>query len=472
MYLSRLQTILGGALMGDADFTGISQNFDDVNAGDLFVCINGLRFDAHEKAREAVEKGAAALLVERAVPIDVPQLVVADTREGLSKAASLLYGLDKPTFALVGVTGTNGKTSTAYMLQRIFSVAGKPSAYIGTLGVVADKLLMPPTLTTPDPLALAQLLSDLGGRGVKYVFLEVSAHAAYFRKVAGLAFDAMVFTNLTQDHLDFFADMEEYGEAKRSLFRPEQSKMAVLNADDAFGRDILHHCKLGTLTYGLDSPADVFAVDVRDTVDGLRFVVNAFDLVADIESNLHGRFNVYNALAATAVSGYLGVDLRYVAQALRHITILGRFNVTDIGGVRFIIDYAHTPDGLSNSLAAARAQTKGNLRVVFGCGGDRDQSKRAEMGRIAETMADYVYITNDNPRGEEPERIAQGIEAGMASGGKYTVILDREAAITAAYRDSKAGDCVLIAGKGAETSMEIGGKKVAYSDYATLEKLK
>ena len=472
MYLTDLQTVLGGTLYGNVDFSGLAIDPASTKVGDLFVCIKGLHFDAHLSAEEAVDKGACGLLVERPLPVDAPQLVVADTRYALSRAAALFYGLDKPPYVLVGVTGTNGKTSTAYILQRIFSVAGKSAAYIGTLGVVADKLLLPPTLTTPDPLTLAPLLAALGKRGVKYVFLEVSAHAAYLRKVAGLVFDAMVFTNLTQDHLDFFPDMQAYGEAKLSLFNSAQSKMAVINADDPFGRSILGQTKLATLTYGLDNPADVFAVDVRDTDTGLRFVVNAFDMVAEVDSNLHGRFNVYNALAATAVSGYFGVGLPYVAKALSNINILGRFNVTDIGGVRFIIDYAHTPDGLKNSLSAARAQTKGKLRVVFGCGGDRDQSKRAEMGHIAEEMADYVYITNDNPRGEAPESIAQGIEAGIAGEGNYAVILDREAAIERAYHDSAVGDCVLIAGKGAETSMEIGGKKVAYSDYATLEKLK
>lgn len=472
MYLSQLQPITQGKRRGEAAFTGVAQSLEEVKKGDLFVCVEGLHVDGHDLAADAVSRGAVALVTTHELPLDVPQLVVTDTRKALSQIAFFFYGLDKPPFVLVGVTGTNGKTSTAYILQRVFSASGKRAAYIGTLGVVADKLLLPPTLTTPDPMTLAPLLAMLAERGVKYVFLEVSAHAAYFRKVAGLTFNAMVFTNLTQDHLDFFENIEAYGEAKLGLFSPDQTRLGVVNADDQWGRRIISAHRVPLLTYGLDNPADVFAVDVRDTREGLRFAANAFDVVTKVESSLHGRFNAYNVLAAMAVAGYFGVSPVTVALALRHINILGRFNVVDVGDVRFIIDYAHTPDGLKNSLETARAQTDGKLRLVFGCGGDRDQTKRREMGEIAAAMADYVYITNDNPRSERPESIAEGIEAGMAGDENYTVILDREAAIREAYRASRAGDCVLIAGKGAETSMEIGGKKVAYSDYAVLEKLK
>jgi UDP-N-acetylmuramoyl-L-alanyl-D-glutamate--2,6-diaminopimelate ligase len=472
MFLSQLQAITQGTLTADVSFAGVSQALDNVKTGDLFVCVKGLRFDAHDIAKQAVEKGAVALVTERLLPLDVPQLIVPNTRSALSVVAACYYGVDKPSFTLVGITGTNGKTSTAYILQRIFSAAGKSAAYIGTLGVMADKLLLPPTLTTPDPLELMPLLSSLASRGVKYVFLEVSAHAAFLHKVDGLHFNSMIFTNLTQDHLDFFDTIEAYADAKCRLFDPMRTAMGVVNVDDACGRRLIAEGRVPMLTYGLDNPADIFAVNVRDTHDGLRFVVNAFDVVCDIASNLHGRFNVYNALAATAIAGYYGVGMRYVSSALADMRILGRFNIVDVNGVRFIIDYAHTPDGLKNSLTAARGQTEGKLRLVFGCGGDRDSDKRAKMGAVATRLADYVYITNDNPRSETPSSIAKGIEAGVSVDAAYTVILDREQAICEAYRASEAGDCVLIAGKGAETSMEIGGKKIPYSDYAVLEKLK
>ncbi len=472
MYLHELQSIINGNLFGDAIFDGIATHPDEVRAGNLFVCLEGKRHDGHEAALEAVQRGASCVVGNRLVATDAPQMVVADTRSALSRIAAHYYGVDVADLVLVGVTGTNGKTSVAYMLQRVFATAGLAAAYIGTLGVVADKLLLPPTLTTPDPQQLMPLLASLVERGVKYVFLEVSAHAAYWRKVAGLRFKAMVFTNLTQDHLDFFADMSEYANAKMQLFDLAYTSLGVINADDGWGQKILQARRIPLLSYGLDNPADVFAVNVRDEREGLRFVVNAYDMVLPIEADLHGRFNVYNVLAVAAVTGYLGVSPTFVCQALQHLSVPGRFNVVDVGEVRFVVDYAHTPDGLRNAIEAARTQTKGKLTVVFGCGGDRDKDKRHLMGRIASQLADYVYITNDNPRSESPASIIAGIEAGIEIDQNYSVILDRESAIREAYRTSGAGDCVLIAGKGAETTIEIGGAKVPYSDFDVLERLK
>lgn len=472
MYLNELQSITNGSLIGDAFFEGIATHTDMVRPGNLFVCLEGAHFDAHTVADVAVQRGAAALVCGRLLPLDVPQLVVSDTHGALSRIAAHYYHVNEIGLCLVGVTGTNGKTSTAFMLQRIAACAGLPSAYIGTLGVVADKYILPPTLTTPDPLDLMPLLADLAARGVRYVFLEVSAHAAYWHKVDGLRFSCMVFTNLTQDHLDFFADMQAYAEAKRQLFSRFYAPCAVLNMDDPFGREIASNTDMRVVGYGLTNPAEVFAVNVKDTSDGLRFVVNADDHLLSVDSVLHGTFNVYNALAAIAVCAQVGIPLHAVAVGLKNIFIPGRFNVVDIGEVRFIVDYAHTPDGLAASIDAARALTRGKLTVVFGCGGDRDRDKRASMGSIAAEGADRVYITNDNPRGENPAMIAAGIEAGMSMDVDYCILLDRAEAIKDAYRRSQAGDCVLIAGKGAENTMEIDGTKVPYSDFAVLESLK
>lgn len=472
MYLHQLQAVTMGTLIGDVAFEGVAADLAKVKEGDLFVCIRGIHFDTHTVAHEAVAKGAVAVVCEHVLPLDAPQLVVGDTRAALSRIAAHFYRVDHGPLVLVGVTGTNGKTSTAFMLQRIFSAAGHSAAYVGTLGVVADKLLLPPTLTTPDPLELMPLLASLTSRGVRYVFLEVSAHAAALRKVAGLHFGAMVFTNLTQDHLDYFEDMATYANAKLQLFDNAVASLGVVNADDELGRKIMAARRLPLLTYGLDNPADVFAVRVKDDREGLSFVVNAFDVLLDVATDLHGIFNVYNVLAATTVCGYYGVDLRNVRAALRHIFIPGRFNIIDVGGVRFIVDYAHTPDGLQRSLQAARTQTKGKLTVVFGCGGERDTGKRAQMGRVAGEGADYVFITNDNPRSESPMAIAQGIEAGVGAFDNYSVVLDRAEAIREAYRTSREGDVVLIAGKGAETSMEIGGERKPYSDYDVIEGLR
>ena len=471
MYLHELYELTDGTLCGDAAFTGICDRAECVRKGDLYVCLEGAHVDGHDYAGDAVAAGAAAVLCARRLALDVPQLVVPNTRRAIAVASAHFWGVDQMELCLVGVTGTNGKTTTAYMLRRIFALAGKPSAYVGTLGVVADHLLMPPTLTTPDPTVLMPLLASLYERGVRYVFLEVSAHAAYWHKVDGLKFRAMIFTNLTEDHLDFFADMESYAAAKASLFCPSRTALGVVNVDDPMGRTLARNHDLPVLTYGLQNPADVFAVNVREDVAGVHYVINAYDVLCKVDTCLHGTFNVYNALAATTVCGYLGVDLRYVAGALRDVDIPGRFHVVEVGGVHMVVDYAHTPDGLRQSLQAARKMTEGKLTVVFGCGGDREHAKRREMGRIAEQLADVVVLTNDNPRSESPEGIVRDIEAGMLTEEGRLVVMDRAEAIRAAYRLSKAGDCVLIAGKGAETTMEMGGRKVPYSDYAVLEDL-
>lgn len=472
MYLNELQSITNGSLIGDALFEGIATHSNEVREGNLFVCLNGRRFDAHTVADVAVAKGAAALVCEHLVDCDVPQLVVANSHEALARIAAHYYHVDATPMRLVGVTGTNGKTSTAYMLQRIAAAAGRSAAYIGTLGVMADRLLLPPTLTTPDPLSLMPLLEDLAARGVEYVFMEISAHAAYWHKVDGLPFSCMVFTNLTQDHLDFFEDMESYAEAKMRLFDATMAPASIVNADDPMGRRIAAARGGAAVSYGLYEPAEVFAVNVRDKADGLHFVINAHDELLTVNTSLHGTFNVYNILAATAVCECLNIPLHYVSLGVRDITIPGRFNVLDVGGVTCVVDYAHTPDGLAKSIEACRVLTQGKLTVVFGCGGDRDSDKRAEMGRVAVAGADLVYVTNDNPRGEDPMAIAKGIEAGMSVEDEYCVVLDRAAAIRDAYGNSRPGDCILIAGKGAECTMEIAGRKVPYSDFDVLEHLK
>ena len=471
MKLSYLHEKIGGVLQNDAEFGAITADSRMVKAGALFVCLVGNNVDAHTLAAQAVADGAVALIVQRYLPLDVPQLLVADTRKALSQAAAVFWGFPKKDMQMVGVTGTNGKTTTAYLLQRAFAAAGRNAAYIGTLGIVSKEYLAPPTLTTPDPIQLFETLADLYARGVRYVFVEVSAHAIYWRKIDGVRFNAMVFTNLSQDHLDFFGTMKQYAQTKLSVFSYAHTALGVVNVDDKWGRKLLQEYQIPMVTYGLHNPCDVFAVHIRDAYDGLNFVVNAYDMVYAIQTNLHGEFNVYNILAVATVCGYYGIEPRDLQSALYNVTVPGRFNVVERRGVRYVIDYAHTPDGLENALRACRKLTDGKLMVVFGCGGDRDRDKRAQMGTIATHLADYVIVTTDNPRSEQPAAIAHNIEAGMANDSNYEIVLDRTQAIQRAHALCASGDCVLIAGKGNEPYIETADGRVPYSDLAVVEKL-
>ena len=471
MKLSYLHDKIGGVLQNDAEFVSVTADSNDVTKECLFVCLVGNHVDTHALAAQVVAQGAVALVVQRYLPLDVAQLLVSDTRKALSQAAALLYGFPKKDMQLVGVTGTNGKTTTAYLLQRAFAASGREAAYIGTLGIVCKEYLAPPTLTTPDPVRLFSTLADLYARGVRYVFVEVSAHAIYWHKIDGVRFNAVVFTNISQDHLDFFGTMQSYAQTKLSMFTYAHTALGVVNVDDKYGRKILQDYQIPLVTYGLHNPCDVFAVHIRDAYDGLNFVVNAYDMVYAVQTNLHGEFNVYNILAVATVCGYYGVEPRDLQSALYNVTVPGRFNVVERRGVRYVIDYAHTPDGLQKALQACRKLTAGKLMVVFGCGGDRDKDKRAQMGAIATRLADYVIVTTDNPRTEEPMAIAQNIEAGMVADGKYEIVLDRAQAIQRAHTLCVDGDCVLIAGKGNEPYIETASGRVPYSDLAVVEKL-
>ncbi|MBO4534624.1 MAG: UDP-N-acetylmuramoyl-L-alanyl-D-glutamate--2,6-diaminopimelate ligase, partial [Clostridia bacterium] len=323
--------------------------------------------------------------------------------------------------------------------------------------------------TTPDPLDLVALLASMRDRGVQYVFLEVSAHAAYLNKVAGCRFAAMILTNLTQYHLDFFGTMERYADAKRSLFDPSLTTLGIVNTDDELGRSILRARRVPILSYGLYNPADVFAILMREGAEGMDFTVNAYDMIYRIRTTLHGEWSVYNVLAVATAAGYFGIAPATVQQVLTDIQVPGRFSVVRKGGVYYVIDYAHTPDGLDKSLKTARAMTSGKVLAVFGCGGDRDRDKRAKMGRIASKLADYVIVTSDNPRSEEPLAIAKDIGAGLAGDERAEICLDRADAIRLAAKLAGEGDVVLIAGKGAETYMERDGERVPYSDYEVVD---
>ena len=439
----------------------------------LFVCLRGEKADGHDFALDAERNGALALVVEKEiVGSALPQFVVRDPRKAFAIICGNFFGNPARKLKLVTVVGTNGKTSTTEILCRIFNEAGRLSATIGTLGYMIGAERSEGMLTTPDPLELHEKLAEMVSKGVEYVFLEASAHAIYYSKLAGIKACLSIFTNITQDHLDFFETMERYAEVKLSYFRPENTAIAVVNSDDEYGRRLILKSNVPTISYGLYNPADVFAINVTEGQNGLSFTLNAYDLIADITTPLCGKFNVYNVMAATTAAMYLGVELSTIAKALKKMApVPGRFVSCDIKGRRVIVDYAHTPDGLENLLSSVKKEATGRVITVFGCGGDRDKSKRPIMGQIASHYSDYVIVTDDNPRFEKEEEIADQICKGIAADSLSEVILDRTEAIMRAFSLAQTGDTVVIAGKGHESTMEINGKKYPYSDLAILEKL-
>ena len=438
----------------------------------LFVCLCGGRDDGHSHVEEAKRKGAIALVVERETASDLPQFIVENTRIAFAIICGNFYGNPASKLSLVTIVGTNGKTSTAEILSEIFRVAGYKTATIGTLGYKVDGDRSEGMLTTPDPLELHRKLKEMVDRKVNFVFLEASAHAIHYHKLAGIKAKATVFTNITRDHLDFFESMDRYAAVKLSYFKHENTALAVVNSDDEYGRRLIRSGQIPTITYGIDNPADVFAIDITETASGLSFTINAFDRIAEICTPLFGRFNVYNIMASTATAMYFGVGLKEICSALSHMNpVPGRYEVRQIQGRKFVVDYAHTPDGLQNLLSDIKKSAIGRIFTVFGCGGNRDRGKRPMMGKIASEYSDVTIITDDNPRNEDEYAIAEEIRKGVLADAITEVIPERSEAIKRAFDLSEEGDVIVIAGKGHEKTMEKKGEKIPYSDFEILQEL-
>ncbi len=458
---------------GDTEITGICSDSRKVRQGDLFICYEGEKEDSHEHAAEACSRGAVALVCTRELCLGVPEVIAKDGRAAVALIARTFYGCPDKRLKMVGITGTNGKTTTSYMLKSIFEAAGSPCAVIGTLGISYAKKFVSPELTTPDPIFLYCLLSDMVKCGVEYVFMEVSAHALYFGKVDGIFFTAAIFTNLTQDHLDFFGDMKSYAESKKLLFGKDRCALAVINSDDKFGAKLLAERK-DALSYGLDNPADTFAIDLSENIDGTSFVINISDELYDIRLNMPAIHNVYNALAAATCAHALGVGMEAIAEGLFALKgVPGRLEcVAKFRGASVFVDFAHTPDGLEKSLSSLKKLCDNRLYCLFGCGGNRDTTKRPIMGEIAGKYADFLIITSDNPRYEDPFDIIGQIEEGVRKTGvPYVTISDREMATEYALNLLKEGDILLVAGKGGETYQEIMGIKHSYNDNTVIKKI-
>lgn len=458
-------TVPGATIRGDAavPLTDVAFDSREVVPGSLFFCVPGRHVDGHTFAVAALEAGAAALVVDRWLDVDLPQALVPSVRRAMGSMSSAAFGDPASAFTTCGVTGTNGKTTVTYVLASIFQAAGWTEGVVGTTGASIDGLPVPLARTTPEAPDLQRLLARMRDDGVRAAALEVSSHALAQHRVDGIVFDVAVFTNLSHDHLDFHADMDAYFEAKARLFTPEHARSAVVNTDDAAGRRLLDGIEIPATTYGTGPGAEVRGSRVAVTRDAITFVVDGLEL----RSQLRGAFNVENLLAAVAAARELGIGEEAIRDGIAALAeVPGRMEPVGSGqDFLVVVDYAHTPDSIRSVLRASRPLTSGRLILVFGCGGDRDRAKRSPMGAAATEDADLTIITTDNPRSEDPLAIIAEIERGAEQGGgSFVVEPDRRSAIRLALREAGSGDVVIVAGKGHEPVQELGDRTVPFDD--------
>ncbi|HEU4657823.1 MAG TPA: UDP-N-acetylmuramoyl-L-alanyl-D-glutamate--2,6-diaminopimelate ligase [Capillimicrobium sp.] len=457
----RLDDLVGarGPETAGVEITGLAFDNRLVEPGFLFFCVPGFTRDGHDFAPDAVARGAAALVVQRPLRLGVPEVVVDDVRAAMATVAARFHGDPTARLKVVGITGTNGKTTSAFLVRELLQAGGIQTALLGTVKSVVGGREAVLARTTPEAIELQAAFARMLEAGDRAVAMEASSHALELHRVDAIHWAVAVFTNLTQDHLDFHPTMEDYFLAKRKLFEagPE---VGVVNVDDPYGRRLAE--ELDVVTIGIDHDADLRATDVRSTLTGSTFRLDG----REVRTPLPGRFNVLNVLGAIAAARALGVDDATIADALpRAGRVPGRFEPVDEGqGFAVLVDYAHTPDSLENVLRAARELTSGRVIVTFGAGGDRDRGKRPLMGEVAARLADEVIVTSDNPRSEDPEAIIAEILAGIRRDDVRREP-DRRQAIRDAIALARDGDVVVIAGKGHEQGQELaGGEKIPFDD--------
>ena len=458
----KLSQLLGKLPYGvhDVDVTDITNDSRNVRPGVAFVCIKGATSDGHKYAASAAAKGAVAVIAEHNVGVDC-QVFVPDTHLAYAKMCSEFFGNPKDRLKLIGVTGTNGKTTTTYLLKNVLERFGKKVGLIGTIHNMIGDSILETENTTPDAYQLHALFRRMADAGCEYVVMEVSSHALDQERVGGLHFDAAVFTNLTQDHLDYHGTMENYLAAKKKLF--ERADVSILNLDDPAAASIMDGLTGNVSTYSVqNNRAEYQAKAIRYRPDGVTFELLNGTRIARVTAQTPGRFSVYNALGAAGCLLSLGFDFEETAAYLSQASgVKGRAQVVPTGrDFTVILDYAHTPDGLENILNTFREIKKGRLVTLFGCGGDRDATKRPKMGRIVVELSDYAIVTSDNPRTEDPDAIIADILVGMkGTSTPYTVIPDRREAIRFALEHAQKDDVILLAGKGHETYQIVGVEK-------------
>ncbi|OGW66542.1 MAG: UDP-N-acetylmuramoyl-L-alanyl-D-glutamate--2,6-diaminopimelate ligase [Nitrospirae bacterium RIFCSPLOWO2_02_FULL_62_14] len=469
----------------DVAVTALTDDSRAVKPGSVFVAVKGERVDGHAFVDKAVAAGAAALVLQKgqqglnvATAPSVPVVRVEDSRRVLGVLASRFYGEPASRLCMVGVTGTNGKTTVTYLCKGVLEAAGRHVGLIGTVAYQIGAERLPASHTTPGAVELQALLARMADAGMDAAVMEVSSHALALDRTAGCEFDVAIFTNLTQDHLDFHRDMDSYFEAKRRLFsdldpagKKPRPKRAIVNLDDASGPRVCEASRVPVWTYAIHQRADIRAEDVRLALGGTRFTAATPRGKFPVESRLVGEHNVYNILAAIGVGLHEGLSPETVQRGIASVeNVPGRFERVEAGqDFTVVVDYAHTDDALLRLLTAAQALKTGRIITVFGCGGDRDRGKRPKMGRVAARLSDVVFLTSDNPRSEDPAAILREIEAGVRAAlaekkVRYEVIADRRAAIEAAVREARPGDTVLIAGKGHEDYQIVGATRHHFDD--------
>lgn len=454
----------------DTEIKGIAKSSNEVKEGYLFVAIKGFTVDGHNFIEDAIKNGATAVMVEEGCDLksikfkeDTIIIMAKSTREGLAIVSSNFYNNPSTKFKLIGVTGTKGKTTTTYMIKEILEKAGQKVGLIGTIATyINGKKIKDSERTTPESLELQQLFAQMVEEGVETVVMEVSSQSLKLNRVAGCNFDIVIFTNFSEDHISpkEHPDMEDYFNSKLKLF--EMCKTGIVNTDDLHGAKIPRLFPESNITtYGIDNFANVLAKDITITNSYVDFKVKIKDRNERVKTGIPGRFSVYNSLAAICVAQKFGIDPEVVKQALLEVRVPGRSEMVDNKlELPIMIDYAHSPESLQNILYATKSYTRGRVISVFGCGGDRDSSKRPIMGEISGKVADYTIITSDNPRTEKPEDIIKAIEEGISkTKGKYEVVVDRTEAIEKAIKMANKRDIIILAGKGHETYQEINNEK-------------
>ena len=468
-------TVSAPAVPPSVEITGVSHDSRRVEPGHVFVALRGQHADGTAFVAQAIERGAAAIVSQEAAPAGtaVPWAQVSDARLALALLAADVHGDPSRRLKVVGITGTNGKTTTAHLMASIFEAAGVRCGLLGTVAYRIGSEVREATRTTPEATDVQALMAEMVERGCGACVMEVSSHALALRRVDGMTFAAAIFTNLTRDHLDFHADMEDYFQAKRRLFELlPREQPAIINADDPRAASLIETAGR-TLTYGINKPADVFPSPLSYSLQGLAFDVRTPRGTIAVRSSLVGRPNVYNILAAVATAVALDIPTPAIERGIAALdAVPGRFQVVSAPAddITVVVDYAHTDDALRNLLETARPLAMGRIITVFGCGGDRDRTKRPLMGVVAGRLSDVIFITSDNPRSEDPLRIIEEIQRGItpdtrkADADRVVAIVDRREAIEQAVRTAAPGDLVLVAGKGHEKYQTIGSETLPFDD--------
>jgi UDP-N-acetylmuramoyl-L-alanyl-D-glutamate--2,6-diaminopimelate ligase len=467
MELSRIAQDLGIEYTGpQAEITAVDYDSRKVGRGSLFCCLVGEKTDGHNFASMAVEKGASALICQRPLPLNVPQLIVPDGREAMARAAACFYGHPERELTMLAVTGTNGKTSVTYMVKSVAETAGKKVGLIGTIQNLIGEEKVYTERTTPESVDLFALLRRMADKGVDLVVMEVSSHALAQQRVAGIPFKAGLFTNLTQDHLDYHKTFENYRAAKKKLFA--QCGIAILNGDDETAAYMKEGLSIPVWTMGIHHPGEFYARGIEITTQGASFHLFTPQGNGRISLHISGLFSVYNAMGTAALCTAAGIPFSCIVKGLEGLRgVAGRLECVDTGDRPFsvYVDYAHTPDALQNVLETARGFTRRRLISVFGCGGDRDHGKRPIMGEIGGRYSDHVILTSDNPRTEDPMDILKAVEEGVKrTATPYIVTENRREAIREALEEAGDGDVIVIAGKGHESYQEINGVRHHFDD--------